>query len=98
MMTKFELPKDNPLRLVSYLRKYSRAFWIQAAGGIIYNTVIVAGPILLGKILDAAANLERNGVTPQRVRTLLLFAVGFVLVTIFFQYGRYIKRWYLRTM
>ncbi len=98
MITRFELPENNPLQLMSYLRKYSRMFWIQAAGGIIYNTVIVAGPILLGKMLDAAGNLENLGVTPERVRTLLLLVVGFVLVTIFFQYGRYVKRWYLRVM
>ena len=93
----FELPK-NPLSLVSYLFKYSRSFWLQAAGGIIYNTVIVAGPILLGKMLDAAGTLEKNGVTPERVRTLALFAIGFFAATVFFQYGRYIKRWYLWTL
>jgi ATP-binding cassette, subfamily B, multidrug efflux pump len=98
LITRFELPKGNPLQLISYLKKYSRYFWIQTAGGIIYNTVIVAGPILLGKMLDAAGSLEKDGVTPERVRNLLLLVVGFVLVTIFFQYGRYIKRWYLRVM
>ena len=98
LSSKFELPKDNPLRLVSYLKKYSRYFWIQTAGGIIYNTVIVAGPILLGKMLDIAGHLEKDGVTPAMVRSLLLLVLGFVLVTVFFQYGRYIKRWYLRVM
>lgn len=97
IVSKFELP-DNPLRLISYLKKYSRYFWIQTAGGIIYNTVIVAGPILLGKMLDIAGQLEKDGVTPERVRSLLLLVIGFGLVTIFFQYGRYIKRWYLRIM
>ncbi len=53
METRFELPKDNPRRRVSYLKKYSRYFWIQTAGGVLYNTVIVAGPILLGEMLDA---------------------------------------------
>jgi ATP-binding cassette, subfamily B, multidrug efflux pump len=93
----FELPK-NPLLLVSYLFKYKGSFWLQAAGGIIYNTVIVAGPILLGKMLDAAGALESEGVTPDRVRTLALFAIGFFAATVFFQYGRYIKRWYLWTL
>src|SRR5512135_2658550 len=87
---KFALPK-NPLKLVSYLGKYSGAFWIQSLGGIVYNTVIVAGPILLGKMLDAAEALEKNGVSPERVRTLLLFTVSFVAATVFFQYGRYVK-------
>lgn len=98
MEQRFELPRENPLKLVSYLKKYSRYFWIQTAGGIIYNTVIVAGPILLGKMIDAAGHLETDGVTPERVRTLLFLVLGFVLVTIFFQYGRYVKRWYLRVM
>jgi ATP-binding cassette subfamily B multidrug efflux pump len=97
MKTRFELP-GNPLHLLSYLKKYSRYFWIQAAGGIIYNTVIVAGPILLGKMLDAAGSLENNGVTPERVRSLLILVISFVVVTVFFQYGRYVKRWYLRVM
>jgi ATP-binding cassette, subfamily B, multidrug efflux pump len=98
MTNRFELPRNNPLKLVSYLRKYSRYFWIQTAGGVIYNTVIVAGPILLGKMLDIAGRLETDGVTPERVRTLLVLVVSFALVTVFFQYGRYVKRWYLRVM
>jgi ATP-binding cassette subfamily B multidrug efflux pump len=96
--TTFELPKENPLRLVSYLKKYSKEFWIEAVAGIIYNTVIVAGPILLGRMLDAAAALENTGITPAGVQTLLYLTVAFVLVTIFFQYMRYVKRWYLRNM
>jgi ATP-binding cassette, subfamily B, multidrug efflux pump len=98
MTTRFELPKDNPLKLISYLRKYKRYFWIQTVGGVIYNTVIVAGPILLGKMIDAAGRLETDGVTPERVRALLFLVIGFVAVTVFFQYGRYVKRWYLRVM
>jgi len=98
MEARFELPRENPLQLVSYLKKYSKYFWIQTVGGIIYNTVIVAGPILLGKMLDAAGNLENEGISPERVSILLLLVIGFILVTIFFQYGRYVKRWYLRIM
>ena len=71
----FELPQENPLRLLSYLKKYKKYFWIQTAGGIIYNTVIVAGPILLGKMIDVAGQLETEGVTPERVRTLLFYVV-----------------------
>lgn len=94
----FQLPEKNPLRLISYLMKYKRLFWTQAAGGILYNTVIVAGPILLGKALDAATSLERNGVSPERVRALALFSILLVLATAFFQYARYTKRWYLRNL
>ncbi|MEK7354418.1 MAG: ABC transporter ATP-binding protein, partial [Chloroflexota bacterium] len=78
--------------------KYKRLFLIEAVGGITYNTVIVAGPILLGLALDAAVALEKNGVSPERVRSLALFSILLVLTTVFFQYARYIKRWYLRNM
>ncbi|MBI4282023.1 MAG: ABC transporter ATP-binding protein [Chloroflexi bacterium] len=94
----FRLPERNPLRLMSYLMKYKRLFWTQAAGGITYNTVIVAGPILLGRALDAAGALEKSGVSPERIRMLALFSILLVLATVFFQYARYIKRWYLRNM
>lgn len=94
----FELPKENPLKLISYLKKYKKQFWIQAIGGVLYNTVIVAGPILLGKAIDAASELYTKGVSPDRVRDLTFTCIAFVLVTIFFQYARYIKRWYIRNM
>jgi len=93
----FALP-EHPFRLRSYVRRYRAKFWIQAAGGILYNTVIVAGPILIGKVIDAVTEIERLGYTPQRLRTLVLYAVLFVLVTAFFQFARYVKRWWLRDM
>lgn len=93
----FQLPERTPLRLMSYLMKYKRLFWTQAAGGILYNTVIVAGPLLLGRAIDAAGALERD-VTPEEVRTLALLCVLLVVITAFFQYARYIKRWYLRNL
>ena len=93
----FELPPE-PFRLASYLRRYKGRFWLQAVGGILYNTIIVAGPIILGKLLDAAAAIEQEGVTADGARTLALWAVGLVLVTAFFQYARYVKRWWLREM
>ncbi|OGO39080.1 MAG: hypothetical protein A2147_06095 [Chloroflexi bacterium RBG_16_57_8] len=94
----FRLPERKPLRLMSYLAKYKRLFWTQAAGGIIYNTFIVAGPILLGRALDAAGDLERSGVSPERTRSLAVFVILLVLATAFFQYARYLKRWNLRNM
>ncbi|HWT27833.1 MAG TPA: ABC transporter ATP-binding protein, partial [Mobilitalea sp.] len=95
---KFELPKGNPLKLVSYLKKYKKQFWIQTVGGVLYNTVIVAGPILLGKAIDAASQIYTYGVSRERVRNLAFICICFVLVTIFFQYARYVKRWYIRNM
>lgn len=93
----FSLP-DAPFDLRSYIRRYRAKFWIQAAGGILYNTVIVAGPIVLGAMIDAATAIEREGVSPEGVRRLTARALLFVLVTVFFQAARYVKRWYLRDM
>lgn len=94
----FQLPKDDPFKLTSYLKKYRKQFVIQAVAGILYNTIIVAGPILLGRALDAAATLEKKGVNQENIRSLAVNCFLFVGVTIFFQYARYIKRWYLRDM
>ncbi|AOT69025.1 ABC transporter ATP-binding protein [Geosporobacter ferrireducens] len=94
----FQLPEENPLRIKSYLKKYKKQFIIQAVAGILYNTVIVAGPILLGKALDAAGTLEKHGVSRENIRRLVMYCLLFVGITIFFQYARYVKRWYLRDM
>ena len=91
----FSLPR-LPFRFWSYVRRYQAKFWIQAAGGILYNTVIVAGPIFIGKMIDAAIEIERRGSSPARLRALALYAALFVLATIFFQFARYVKRWWLR--
>ncbi|MFZ5969101.1 MAG: ABC transporter ATP-binding protein [Bacillota bacterium] len=98
IVNSFQLPEDDPLRLASYLKKYKKQFTIQAIGGILYNTVIVTGPILLGKALDAAAILEKRGATRENIRALVFYCILLVAVTIFFQYARYVKRWYLRDM
>ncbi|MBN1135932.1 MAG: ABC transporter ATP-binding protein [Anaerolineae bacterium] len=97
MTRTFSLP-DQPFRLISYIRRYRAKFWIQAAGGILYNTVIVAGPIFLGMMIDAATALEQQGYSPEQMRRLTWYAVLFVLATLFFQFARYIKRWWLRDM
>ena len=93
----FALP-EQPFKLRSYIRRYRTKFWIQAAGGILYNTVIVAGPIFLGLMIDAATAIESQGPSPDRVRALTLYTVLFVLTTVFFQAARYVKRWWLRDM
>ena len=97
MKPTFALPVGNPYSLISYLRKYKRQFWLQTAGGVIFNTVIVTGPILLGLAIDGAAALEMQ-VTPQNIRMFFVYCFAFVLLTGFFQYARYVKRWYLRDM
>jgi ATP-binding cassette subfamily B multidrug efflux pump len=97
MTRTFDLPRE-PFRLISYLGRYRNKFWIQAAGGILYNTVIVAGPIFIGRMLDSATAIEQLGPSPERLRAVGLNAVLFVLVTVFFQFARYVKRWYIRDM
>lgn len=88
----FSLPKER-LKLLAYVFKYPREFWIQAAGGIIYNTVIVMGPVFLGRSIDAA-DQAMKGLAPVTYlyQNLLLF----LLFTVFFQLARYFKRWYMR--
>ena len=88
----FAPPRDK-LKLIKYVMKYPKEFWKQAIGGIIYNTVIVFGPIFLGRTIDAA-NLVYKGTAP-----LLFFYINlgcFVGVTIIFQIARYFKRFYMR--
>ncbi|SHJ85020.1 hypothetical protein SAMN02745975_03041 [Geosporobacter subterraneus DSM 17957] len=80
----FQLPKDDPFKLTSYLKKYRKQFVIQAVAGILYNTIIVAGPILLGRALDAAATLKKKGVNQENIRSLAVNCFLFVGVTIFF--------------
>lgn len=94
----FGLPEGNPLKLISYLKRYKRQFWIQTVGGVLYNTIIVAGPVILGHALDAALALEKQGPLPELVRSLTWYCTAFLLITMFFQYARYVKRWYIRDM
>ena len=95
---KFQLPKGNPDSVFSFLKTYKQQLLLHSLGGIIYNTIIVAGPILLGKTLDAAAQLEKLGPSQARIKALALYCLSFVMVTTVFQYGRYLKRWYMLYM
>ncbi|MFD0680015.1 MULTISPECIES: ABC transporter ATP-binding protein [unclassified Paenibacillus] len=46
----FRLPNGNPHSLSAYIMRYKKQFFIHSLGGVLYNTVIVGGPILLGYI------------------------------------------------
>ncbi|HBW34065.1 ABC transporter ATP-binding protein [Desulfosporosinus sp. BICA1-9] len=81
-------PPKTKETLFQYLLKYKFQFIVSSLTGIIYNTAIVLGPILLGRLIDAA-----GGGTGQQV---FLSAFFFVGVTAFFQFSRFIKRWYMR--
>jgi ABC-type multidrug transport system fused ATPase/permease subunit len=86
-MKLFGPPKGRET-LPRYLFKYMPQFVISSVGGIVYNTVIVLGPILLGNLIDAA-----GGGTGRQV---ILSALYFVGVTTFFQLARFVKRWFMR--
>ena len=88
----FTPPRDIT-KLLSYVMKYPKQFWIQAVGGVIYNTFVVTGPIFIGSTIDAA-NAVMNGEAPLSVFYLNLAA--FVGFTLFFQVARYLKRYYIR--
>ena len=81
-------PRIKKETLPQYLLKYKFQFIISSVGGIIYNTVIVFSPILLGRLIDAA-----GGDAGQQV---ILSALYFVSVTAFFQLARLVKRWFMR--
>lgn len=86
-MQLFNPPKDKT-SLLRYLLKYKPQIIISSVCGIIYNTVIVLGPILLGNLIDAAG----SGIG-QKVVLSVFYYVG---VTAFFQFARFVKRWYMR--
>lgn len=81
-------PPKGKGTLLQYLLKYKSQFIISSIGGIIYNTVIVLGPILLGKLIDTAALGLGKAV--------VFSALYFIGVTAFFQLARFIKRWFMR--
>ncbi len=81
-------PPRGKETLPRYLFKYMPQFIISSIGGIVYNTVIVLGPILLGNLID-----EAGGGAGIKV---MLSAVYFVGVTALFQLARFVKRWFMR--
>ncbi|MBC8462726.1 ABC transporter ATP-binding protein [Candidatus Bathyarchaeota archaeon] len=81
-------PPEGKETLLRYLTKYMPQFIISSIGGFVYNTTIVLGPIIMGKLIDNA-----GGGPGQQV---LLSALYFIGITAFFQFARYVKRWYMR--
>lgn len=81
-------PPKNKKKLIQYLFKYKSQLIISSIGGMVFNTVVVLGPIFLGNLIDASG----SGLGRQVV----LSALYFVGVTAFFQFARFIKRWYMR--
>jgi ABC-type multidrug transport system fused ATPase/permease subunit len=92
-MDKTFAPPREKLKLSAYVFKYPGQFWLQAAGGIVYNTVVVFGSVFLGKTIDAA-NMVYNDEAPLSLFYANLFS--FVGFTVLFQLARYFKRYYMR--
>ena len=90
----YQSPK-NKLKLSSYVFRHKKEFWLQAAGGIIYNGLVVFVAIFLGRTIDAA-NLVANG---EAELSLFYFNIlCFVGLTALFQLARYFKRYYIRVV
>lgn len=75
------------LPIVKYIKKFPVSFALQAFGGILYNTLVAYGIVLLGKIIDAAISKEFNGI----IKSIVIY----LAVVFTFQFGRYIKRYFV---
>lgn len=84
-------PPEKKEKLLSYIMKYHRQFFITAFTGIVFNSAIVLGPIFQGKLLDAA-------ITSKNVNGIIKAGLLFIIVTISFQIARFFKRYYVRDM
>lgn len=83
--------------LWSYFRRHWLWFVRGGAGGVGYNTLIVLGPIYLGRALDALSSIPAQGwdaARPSLVSSLL----SLVVMTVVFQGARTVKRYDLRLM
>ena len=65
-MKRFGPPRGRET-LPAYLWKYRFQFIVSSIGGILYNTLIVLGPILMGRLLDAAG----GGTARRRQRAMI---------------------------
>jgi len=86
-------PPADRFKLTAYVFKYPREFWLQAAGGVVYNTVVVFGAIFLGRTIDAATLVYKAEAPLSLFYVNLLLYIGF---TVLFQVARYFKRFYMR--
>ncbi|MEW6523976.1 MAG: ABC transporter ATP-binding protein [Bacillota bacterium] len=86
------------VRIWSYLGHHRALLIRGSSAGIGYNTLIVLGPILLGRALDSVLALERAGFTAAVVRAMHNNLLLLVLVTVTFQGLRTLKRWDLRRL
>ncbi len=88
----------SPRTFAGYVRR--QKYWViyGSLTGVVMNTTVVLPPILLGRAIDAAMALEREGVTPAGLRRLYLAALWYVGVTVVYAIGRLGKRYGFRVM
>lgn len=86
---------NKKLNLSAYVFKYKKEFWLQAVGGILYNTVIVFGAVFLGRTIDAAEQVYKHQANVGVFYSNLMLFLGFTLM---FQLARYFKRFYMRIL
>jgi ABC-type multidrug transport system fused ATPase/permease subunit len=72
--------------------------WRGSLSGLGYNTLIVLGPILLGRALDSVLALEQEGFAGPAIARLQMNLVLLVVATAAFQGLRSVKRWDFRRM
>lgn len=84
-------PPEKVTNLLAYVSKYKKQFIFTAIAGILYNTIVVLGPIFQGKLLDVA--ISANG-----IKSIIKSGVEFILITLTFQVARFFKRYYVRDM
>lgn len=75
-----------------YLWRYSPRLIRGSVGGVGYNTLIVLGPIFLGRALDATLALEKDGFSAGSFRNLYQNLALLVISTVVFQGFRTVKR------
>ena len=87
----------RPPTLWSYFRRHWLQFVRGGIGGIGYNTLIVLGPIYLGRALDAIAMIPSQGWAAAKIPLLTSLSL-MTLFTVVFQGLRTLKRYDLRLM
>ncbi|MHB9058520.1 MAG: ABC transporter ATP-binding protein [Bacillota bacterium] len=88
----------RPRTFAGYARRQMHWVVYGSLTGVVMNTTVVLPPILLGRAIDAAMALEREGVTPAGLRRLYLAALWYVGVTVVYAIGRLGKRYGFRIM
>lgn len=83
----------EPDKVFSYFKTELPVLLIVTVSGIIYNIGLLAGPWFEGQLAQCLFDIFSG---KRFFRDMVLLAVTYVLVTVFVQCARYIKRFYVR--